>query len=75
MKRTSKRKYLEEYKHVQSIHDENIEIKEIILKKIRTKKIYVHAQCMVYTQPVQKLFDLFKEKPFYNNPLIIEIFL
>ena len=60
--RISKRKYLEEYRHVQSIQDENIEMKEIKLKKTGTKKTYMYVQRMVYTQPVQKLFDLFKEK-------------
>lgn len=58
----SKRKYLEEYRHAQSIQDENIEMKEITLKKTGTKKTYMYVQRMVYTQPVRKLFDLFKEK-------------
>lgn len=58
----SKRKYLEEYRHAQSIQDENIEMKEITLKKTGTKKTVMYVQRMVYTQPVRKLFDLFKEK-------------
>lgn len=37
-------------------------MKEIKLKKTGTKKTYMYVQRMVYTQPVQKLFDLFKEK-------------
>ena len=60
--RLSKRKYLEEYRHLQSIQDENKEMKEITLKKTGTKKTYMYAQRMVYTQPVRKLFDLFKEE-------------
>ena len=37
-------------------------MKENTLKKTGTKKTYMYAQRIVYTQPVRKLFDLLKEK-------------
>ena len=48
----SKRKYLEEYRHVQSIQDENIEMKEIKLKKTGTKK----RTCMSSVWFIHSLF-------------------
>ena len=51
--RISKRKYLEEYRHLQSIQDENKEIKEITLKKTGTKKL----TCMPSVWFIHNLFE------------------
>ena len=37
-------------------------MKEITLRTTGTRKTYMYAQSMVYTQPFRKLFDLFEEK-------------
>ena len=51
--RISKRKYLEEYRHVQSIQDENIEMKQITLKKQEQKKL----TCMPSVWFIHNLFE------------------
>ena len=57
--RISKYNYVKDYKHMESIVDENIGEVEVELRKTNTRKLYVSAQRMVYNKPLRELHQQF----------------
>ena len=55
----SKMKYLQEYKHLKDIHDENITESSQVSKKTGNVKTYFSAQRMIYTKPMAQLHQKF----------------
>ena len=49
--------YLKDYRHIELKHDKNLAEKEVVLRKSETIRKDICVQRMVYTRPIQKMFQ------------------
>ena len=60
--RISTLKYSKDYNHFELINDKNLTKKEVVLRKTGIIEKQICGQRMVYTKPIQKMFQSFTDK-------------